>query len=144
LNFHKPYYEANLPHAAPDLELVRANNDLLDDIYVVQSDERKGYCAAKTGNTISTYWNGGVDPAEEWMPPRKGVPDLLFVATKANGPHGVGFRRLAMKNFYGRRHGGMVERFGSKRTLIVSRSNKSHNGYNYLLTWDPAQFKKKT
>lgn len=59
-DFGEPWFSMMLPNAAPDIEIMDVNSDLLPDIYVVQADERdEAYCGLAEPNSL---WHGGVQP----------------------------------------------------------------------------------
>jgi len=132
--FDKPYYSLQLPYAAPDIELVDANQDGMPDIYVLQTDETRGYCAARKGDQAE-YWGGkSPNPPVQWTPPLDAAPDFLLLG--AEGMNGrVGFRKVLI-NYRGNGCGNIAERFGGNTTLLVSRGRQLHNGYTYLLKWN--------
>lgn len=55
IDFRRPYFSASLPHAAPDVEAIDANGDGIVDLYVVQTNEKSGYCGPGDANR---WWGG--------------------------------------------------------------------------------------
>jgi len=126
-----PCFTFELPHAAADLEIADVNDDGYKDIYVLQSDERTGYCAV-VGKTLNDYWPG-VRPPIEWVPPLNVVPDLLFVGS-GTPDGGVSFTKVEIER-RGNGCGGLLRKFGNDQTLIVARGRILHYGFNYLYSW---------
>lgn len=60
-NFWEPYFKVKLRHNAADLEVLDVNGDSYQDIFILQSDETKGYCGARGANgpiRLSSFWGG--------------------------------------------------------------------------------------
>ena len=94
-NLLNPYYTLKLPHAAADLEVVDVDNDSYADIYVLQSNERTGYCSIR-GKALTSSWGGGGSPPPMWIPPKNSVPDLLLVGKPKKG--GVAFSSVKISH----------------------------------------------
>ena len=124
------YFEAELPYAAPDLELFDANNDGLADIYVVQTNEvNSTYCSG--GFDARSWWSVGTQPPPEFEPPSDDANDLVFL--RDNSP-GIRFVPVSMSHSEPG-CGSMVQRFGSNRTLLLAQGTPSRPGHNLLLQW---------
>lgn len=132
-DFSSPYYSRELPHAAPDLEIMDVNKDGWKDIYVVQANQRHGYCAAR-GNTVTKYWPTKPWPDKNWVPPVDSAQDIVLIGSRDKGTGRVAFKSVKI-NFPGRGCGSLVKRFGSFQKLIVTKGRNMHSGYNYLYEW---------
>jgi len=108
------------------------NGDKNLDIYVVQANEKSGYCAAQSKELVQKYFGGRVNPPGNWMPPIDTAADLLLVGGKYNGK--LGFRKIKMDH---RRPGcgGIVRRYGSSKRLLLAQGRPIHLGHNLLLEW---------
>lgn len=139
-DFRQPYYKIELDDAAPDLEVVDVNSDGILDIFILQANERNGYCGARAGEQ-ARYWNDGDDdrgdrtPSEDWVPPKSRARDVLLVGGRGSDGRGVTFTKVNM-NYEVRGCPGMVERFGNGQALVLAGGRRIHAGYNYLLEWD--------
>lgn len=131
---NKPYLSMELPHASEDFEILDANSDGIKDIYVSQTDEKQGYCAAKGGKNVRKFFPGQrIIPPDDWIPPTD-VNDLLVFGTKINDTTSF---QMSKMSFRGNGCGSFVRKFGDEQTLMVSRGNSLHCGYHYLLEWGP-------
>lgn len=102
------------------------------DIYVVQADEKRGYCATGSSELVKNYFGGRVNPPDDYMPPTDKARDVLMIGGRYNGE--FGFKKVNM------RHarpgcGGIVERFGSFQKLSLAQGRPLHLGHNLLLEW---------
>jgi hypothetical protein len=136
-DFNAPYFEKELQHASPDLEVVDINNDGLLDVYVVQSDqspEEDNYCAfnwRRFQDKRNVWWGGrGTNPPASFVPPNDEAQDVVFVATPTDD--------ILYPVYMEHSHpgcGGMVEQFGDNRTLLLAQGTFEFHGYNLLLQW---------
>ena len=135
--FYFPYLTMKLPAAATDVEIIDVNNDGKMDIYIPQTNERGGYCAAR-GRNVFKFHGNSVNPPDRWAPPiNNGGGDILLVGRRRDVDRRAYFNKIKLK-FPFRGCTGMVRKFG-ERALIVARGNFMHSGYNYLLDWGPTK-----
>jgi hypothetical protein len=128
----KPYFEMSLPFAAPDVEVLDANEDGLSDLYIVQVDETPvstNYCSFMS-RTIDFYGVLGPRAPDRFTPPRDMANDVLLIAN-TNGSlytnHTMQFTEPGC--------GSRVERFGGGKTMILAQGSEDRSGHNLLLQW---------
>lgn len=126
IRFDKPVFEATMNYTSPDLEFFDFDSDGLKDLYVVQVNESKGYCAGKARRQSSNA-----------VPPPDNAPDVLF-----RGRGDFKFHEPVYMTHRLPGCGYMVERFGdeSARALVLAQGSRSRPGYNVLLTWKGSRF----
>jgi len=139
-DFANPYYTLKLPYTAPDLEILNVNGDEYSDIYVVQTNTREGYCSIKPSDGLWEWWgdNGSKTkryPDASFVPPLDTAPDVVLVGGPAGTSGGVTFTKVEMSH-QGRGCGGMVEKFGNDRTLMLVEGDFFHPGFSYSLEWN--------
>ena len=117
----------SLPYPAPDLEVVDVNQDGIADIYVVQTNMTRGNFCGPIQQWNKTYF--GTQPPPEWTPDYDLAHDILFLGS-ASGT----FTSIEM-NHSEPGCGGMVQRFGNNRTMILAQGTMGHPGHNLLLQW---------
>lgn len=132
-NFERRYerlLDLSLPYAAPDVEVVDANQDGIADLYVVQVDEATvgAYCGNRGNWDPKPYT--GVQPPADFVPDKDVAPDLLLLGS----PSGGGFTTVSMAHSEPG-CGYVAERFGNNRTMILTQGSTSHPGHNLLLQW---------
>lgn len=132
-DFQQPWFEAELPYASPDVEVLDVNNDGRADIYVLQSNHVDGYCHG--GNpALLNIWGKGAAPDPGWVPPKDTGRDQLFVGIEGETP----FERVVM-NFSKRGCATMAVRFGDGQSLAYGNGDMGHPGYHMFLSWNNNQ-----
>jgi FG-GAP-like repeat len=122
-DFRQPYFVAQLPWLAPDLEVLDVNNDGLVDVYVVQVDSRTGKYCGPGGGT-------GPNLPPEFMPPVDQAHDVLFVGRLDRSQP---FVPVTMKHALPG-CGSFAQRW-DKRTMLLSGGSFTNAGFSMLLEW---------
>ncbi|GKY98655.1 hypothetical protein MPSEU_000821900 [Mayamaea pseudoterrestris] len=131
-DFYTPWYQATLPFAAPDLEIIDVDNNGRPDIYVVQNQlDGTNYCFGEDANS---QWGGTIQPDASWVPPVSKAQDILFVGRAPTDKPKKRFQQVTMQfKRYG--CGGTAIRFGSDQRLILGNGNMGHPGFHSFLEW---------
>lgn len=136
-DFKSPVYNTKFPYATPDIELIDVNDDTWLDIYVVQANEKHGYCATGSAELVKKYFGGRVNPPDSYMPPIDKAQDVLMIADGKkynNNNNQIGFQKVKM-NHARPGCGGIVERFGNMQTISLAQGRPLHLGHNLILEW---------
>lgn len=129
-DFSETYFRMALPHEAPDIEIVDANQDGIPDIYVVLADKNEeAYCGHPLPWRLRPY------PPENWTAPIDEAPDYLLMGM------GIGqdemedrFLTIPME-FRLPGCGFLANRFGNNHTLLLANGDPGHPGSNAILKW---------
>jgi hypothetical protein len=120
-DFVKPYYRRSLPYHPIDVEVLNVNGDRWADIYVVQSDERKGMYCGPQGMVVQL--------PDNVVPPPDRAPDVLFVGVRDA-------RRFVPVPMRHAQPGcGAIAQKWDRRTMLLSQGSFDNSGYQLLLEW---------
>lgn len=127
----KPFFELDLPYAAPDVEILDVNDDGRPDLYVVQVNQTQSsdnYCS-HFSSTIDFFGKRGPRAPDDFTPPLDLTKDLLLTGNAAGSfdQHEMDFAEPGC--------GSRVQRFGGGKAMILAQGSSDRSGHNLLLQW---------
>jgi FG-GAP-like repeat len=119
-DFASPYFRRRMPYSPTDVEVMDVNGDGRADLYVVQANERTGYCAPQSD--VIQLPDGVVPPLDK-------APDVLFVGVRDSRKFVPVQMRHAQPGC-----GAIAQRW-DRRTMLLSQGSFDNSGYQLLLEW---------
>lgn len=127
------YFKKEIRNSTPDVEIVDFNRDGINDMYVLQTDEKSfgSYCLGSKQFNRSNFWSPEMKhPPEGWVPPLNKAKDLLFVGRLDEMKFSKKTIKIPKVGC-----GTRVQTFGNNHTLVLSQAQVQRQGQTFLLQW---------